>query len=159
MTLIYIVVAVTSLGFLAWWWFKGRKTEVKGEPVRKQEESTTLPIRALVFDCITGEYFPFTLNSEIVDAFIKRHETLGRQWEYYGEKLYAVSREMDGSFAHFSAPADFENPSSKLRRAITFPTIPETWGKRDKQSFFAKYGGVLLFAGLCFAGVFLYVVK
>jgi hypothetical protein len=174
MALIYITIGVTTLGFLMFWWFKRRKVKTDkhddaviqsenktgeaktGEPEIK---STTQPMGALVFDDISGTFYKMQLAGKYIDQIRNRQESLGRQWDYLGEKLIAVNRNLDGSYERVTPTVDFENPSSKLRRAITFPYNEYNWGIKKKSSFMAKYGGVLLFAGLCFAGVFLYMTK
>lgn len=168
---IYLILAVVApaIGWLVFWWFKRRPKQEKNlkslpvETVKQIEnaeiKSNTKSERARIYDNIAGTIYNCEISGETLDKIILDHETLGRKWNRYGEKLYAFNRRLDGSFKPVIPTVDLENPSSFLLGAISHPYIPMNWNAKKQPSFLSKYGGVLLFAGLCFAGVFLYVVK
>jgi hypothetical protein len=168
MILIYITIAVTSLGFFAFWWFKKRKekpTDEKhsipkaGLAETKDLKSTTLSVRARIYDNISGTKYNCNVSGEIVDKIINDHETLGREWNFYGEKVYALNRRMDGTFFPVFITPTLSNPPSQLRRMLTHPYTAFTWNMKKPKGIFAKYGPIIWLSVLAIIVVFLLVAK
>jgi hypothetical protein len=116
------------------------------------------PVKAYVYDNITGRCKPEEITGEQVKAIVSEYKTLGRPRDKNrtGKFLFYLDRYKDDSGKVKLKPCGFpysiENTAEILYMATEQPEVPHIWNFAEIKGLMQKYGPVLLFAAF---GIFM----
>lgn len=107
-------------------------------------------VHARVADNIKGTIYDTEIIKETADKIRAEFGTLGRQWDRYGRKVYALNRFLDDDgeikLRPIKTPAQITNAPAALHNSLQQPEIGiivAQMMKDDDKTFIEKYGVVL----------------
>jgi len=116
-------------------------------------------VRAYVYDIDRCSFNLREITPAVIQSLIKENGTLGRQWNYYGEKVYRFTLK-GGEYVIYSyVPPQSEYTDKDLEYALNQDDIPLWYRPESDRGLFEKYGQVMAFALVVIFIMFLAVSK
>lgn len=151
----YTAIAVIIIGFLIYYQsHKNKHKEESGKATNGQDDKPVKiykPVNAEIIDNDERLLYEKVLGSDIITKIIEKHETLGRQWNHDGKKVYKMIKEtIEGvvDYKPLYVSATSARSPELLHEDMQQPEIPILMaGLKDEGNFIEKYGWILLLIG------------
>lgn len=155
--LYYVIFAVLGGGGLYLYYINGKKTNPKSAAAsadRQEDAEDNIGVRLLDNEHrrVTTVYMT---KSEIESIRKDNKGDLGRQWNFYGEWLYRLTKRVivdktSKAITYYyevtDIPKELNNPPSKLHRALTQEQVAKVYDVSAGGNVFEKYGQIIMFA-------------
>jgi hypothetical protein len=146
-TLIPILIAVILIGiyFIYSKYFK-KKDKIQGENEIAIEHG---PVNARIYDNLTGTVYNAKIPGDEAQKIIATFGSLGRKWDRYGKKLYAINKTQDGKgntvYQPVPIPDSIKNSPRSLHDDIQHPEVAIIYGEsmKEDKSFADKWGKLI----------------
>jgi hypothetical protein len=111
----------------------------------EKEEVTASPVLARVYDASLKPIQNIEISGKEAAKIITACGTLGRQWNYYGESVYALQKAINGVYTPVEKYLEKsrDNPPGKVFKAVHQPEIEVSRDMTQKKSFMQQYGHIL----------------
>lgn len=176
--MVWLIVALgLGTAFCIYKFFDSRKKQIKTEIPDKSDKKAVIdddkPTKTTVKDVLdsktTRDCYVYVdkirrvmikpvLESELT-KIREIYGSLGRLWNREGQQLYALNENPDGTYVPVEKfmSTDLKNSPRKAFLATQQQETESYFANKDNRSFIQKYGAILLFAGVVFFIMFMWV--
>ena len=121
-------------------------------------------VKARIYDKTTRRIYNETVHGDIVKK-IKQSEpdhTLGRIWNYYGEEVYAFTKQIIQGTELYSVvrpPVTIESSAERLHRALNVPWVSLVFPVPKSRDLLEKLKPIIILAGCAVFAMFLLIAN
>ena len=150
---VIIPILVAGLGWVCWK-YRAKclpKYFKKGNVVANKdgdEVEEGAPVYCRVADNNTGRIANILVPYKDIKKTLETYHTLGRQWKRDNKDVYALCKLKDGTYKPIIPPNKISHSPADLHGDLQFPEVAVLMDMREEKAFFAKYGQVLVWAGV-----------